>query len=224
MGPYLRGQVTAYRGTFAGHDNQGVLRSKASGGPKLENQTVPMSAAVASLVVKGNNAVLTVHAMPEHKYLVFSQTAQDKSHATSVGIILSDVTGGGNSGTCVGCVPEFGDHPASIAFDDIETSELVALTNGGTATLRTHATANLQLVSPCGLAFEDIAELNEPGNLAFFPSSTNSEEMIYEMEGYGYSPSGCYQSYTIELHVNTTNLADYGVRNFRSTPSPGCGG
>jgi hypothetical protein len=37
--------------------------------------------------------------------------------------------------------------------------------------------------------------------------------------GYGYVPGDyCQVTYTIELYVSTTNLADYGVQNFQQLP------
>jgi hypothetical protein len=212
--PYLRGEIAVYRGTLEAHDNQGVLGAQPYGGPKLEDQSVPASSAVAALTVQEGSALLTVHSVTEGKYLTFQQPIPDATETTNIGIILSDDDTGGNTGTCERCVPAFGGDPASIAFAKIESSQLVGRTTGGTAHLHTYATANLERVPACSVTFADVAELNKPSALAF---EARGGEMVSTTTGYGFTPTGCYETYTIDLYVNLENLADYGVRNFQPT-------
>jgi hypothetical protein len=215
VGPYLRGETTVYRGTLAAHDNQSVLGSKKEG---YESQSLPSGPAVASLLVAGGTATLAVHSFAEHKYLVLDQATKNTSDTTNVGIILPDASTGGNSGTCVDCVPDFGGRPASIAFANITGTQTVNLDTGvdggdDDVTLHVYATADLELVQPCSVEFSDLAELNASTGLDFV---LQGDEMVAEMTGCAFSPAPdyAYDAYTIELYVSTTNLADYGVRSF----------
>ena len=235
LGPYLRGDVAVYKGALGAHDNQGVLGPPSSGGSPspgtpsgggYENQSVSTGPAVASLVTTSGNGTLSVHSLTEHKYVVFQQAAPNASKTTSVGIILADDATGGNTGTCVDCVPDFVARPDTIEFENITSSQVVNLDSLGEGnddvTLHTYATASLDLVPPCGIAFADVEELNASTGLAF---EVRGNQMVAEMSGYALPPGGgCYVTYTIELYVSTTNLADYGVQNFSSTPGQGCGG
>jgi hypothetical protein len=235
VGPYLRGDIAVYRGTLSAHDNQSVLASPSNdGSPGYKSQTVPEGPAVASLAIAGGSATLSVHSTTEHKYLVLQQDTKNASNTTNVGIILPDGSGGGNTGTCVGCVPDFGGKPQTIAFENIVSTQVVNIgafageeLEGGPdnddVTLHTYGTASLTLVPPCGVAFDDLAELNASNGLTF---ALQGDQMVTQMTGYAYmSGEYCEVAYTIELYVSTTNLADYGVQNFQQLPpQEDCGG
>jgi hypothetical protein len=222
--PYLLGEITVYKGTLAAHDNQGVLNGPMpSGASGFENQSVDAGAAVASLAVTDGNAVLSVHSLSAHMYVVFTQTTKNPSKTTDVGIILADSKSGGNTGTCTSCVPAFTDQPTTIDFSNIKSTQVVNLDSFGggndDVTLHTFATASLERVEPCAVAFADVAELNSGQGLSF---TLNAGEWTAELSGYGYGSSGCPTPYTIELYVNASNLADYGVRNYAPGESMGC--
>lgn len=224
--PYLLDHVTVYRGTFTAHDNQGVL---GAGSPyarpgTYEDQYVPPSAAVASLVIHGGLAVLSVHSLTAHKYVELSQaTGSGSGGITNVGIILPDDEQGGNTGTCQGCVPALDPSPDAIAFDGIESTQLVAIGPKDNPTLHTYGTAQLTRVPPCEIRFEDLAELNGGSGLAFVPQG---DEMVAQIEGYAETANGyyCVVHYSLELYVKTANLADYGVRGYAVVPGQSCPG
>jgi hypothetical protein len=226
LGTYLRGEATVYRGTLSAHDNQGVLGPPPSHGfPGYESQTIRPGPAVAALTLSQGIASLTVHSSAAHKYVVLQQSKSDPS-TTSVGIILADKSSGGNTGTCTHCVPDFAARPGSIDFSNIESSQVVNIGSSGPqnqdVTLHTYATASLELVPPCMVTFEDLEELNAASGLTFVSQDT---EWVYELAGQAYDPkTGCAVSYTVELYVSATNLADYGVRSFSSMVVPGCEG
>jgi hypothetical protein len=228
LGPYLRGDIAVYRGTLSAHDNQSVLASASNdGSPGYKSQTVPEGPAVASLAIAGGSATLSVHSTTEHKYLVFQQDTKNASNTTNVGIILPDGSGGGNTGTCIGCVPDLGGKPQTIAFENIVSTQVVNISafageelEGGPdnddVTLHTYGSASLTLVPPCGVTFDDLAELNASSGLTF---ALQGDQRVSQVTGYGYVPGDyCQVTYTIELYVSTTNLADYGVQNFQQLP------
>jgi hypothetical protein len=219
LGPYLRGDVTIYKGTLSAHDNQSVLGSQG-----YKDQTIADGPAIASLVVTQGVAMLSVHSLALHKYLLIQQPTKNTAATTSVGIILKDEETGGNAGVCAHCVPDFGDRPETIAFDNITSTEVVNLNSVGQSnhdvTLHVYATASLDLTSACSLAFTDIAELNGSSGLSFEESSG---EWVSQITGTYYSQKTyCVSTFTVDLYVNAANLADYGVRSVSSKPEEGC--
>jgi hypothetical protein len=230
LGPYLRGDVPVYVGTLTAHDNQGVLGPPPTdgGAPGYENQSIPEGAAVAALVVAGDAATLTVHSLSQHKYLLLEQEKTSPG-VTSIGIILGDALGGGNSGLCHACVPSFQAAPTTIDFSGANGTSVVNLNRFGSTndnvTLRTYAAANLTLAPPCTLTFEDLAELNATGGLTFALAGTewvaawSGVSLQRESSPYGWTY--CDVPFTAELYVNAKNLAEYGVRNVELTES-GC--
>jgi hypothetical protein len=245
VGDYLRGKLTVYHGTLSANDDQSVLGIDCNGGSDAcADQSIPNGPAVASLTVDADagTATLTVHSLAAHKYVAFQQTAA-MSDVTTVGVVLPDTSTGGNTGTCSGCVTEFGNTPTSISIRNLDGIGYVAVNPPADASQGTvndagevvdayagvkldiHASGALVLGTPCELTFDDLAELN-----AFGPPLASSvsapvgfqqqgDEMVALVQGSAYSydqqtDNGCVTYYTIELYVSTTNLADYGVRNF----------
>jgi len=248
VGTYLRGDVTLYTGTLQASDNQSVLGDDCGGGSTAcKNGSITEGPAIASLVVSQGIATLSVHSLSEHDYVVFTQSTA-AAGVTNVGIVLPDTSEGGNTGTCKGCVPSFSAKPSSITFKNLVSTGDVAVNpgqgnvDGGVtdanagAALSTHASASLTLATACALTFDDLIELNSLNGLGTSNNTLGSantsstftqqgNDMVAEVQSTVYSYTGeqdCSTSYTIELYVNLTNLADYGVRNFQTyTPDAG---
>jgi hypothetical protein len=222
--PFLNGGVGVYKGTLSAHDNQGVLNgSMPAGSSGYVSQTVDGGPAIASLTIIGGIAVLSVHSFAAHKYVVFSQETSDAQKTTTVGIILADSKSGGNTGTCTSCVPSLAGRPKTIDFSNLESTQIVNVNPTGESsdnvTLHTFATASLELVSPCDVTFDDIAELNAGDGLAF---TQNAGDWTAQLAGYAYPTNGCATSYTVELYVSATNLANFGVRDYAPGEDEGC--
>jgi hypothetical protein len=243
VGDYLRGKWAVYHGTLSASDDQSVLGVDCNGGEDAcANQSITGGPAVASLTVVAGTATLTVHSLTAHKYVAFEQ-ATATPEVTTVGVILPDTSTGGNTGTCSNCVTPFGQTPASISINNADGTGYVAVNPQPDASqgsvneagvvvdayagvkLDIHASGALTLGTACDLTFEDLLELNALGlPLATSPGipvdfEPQGDEMVAVVQGSAYSPdpqmeSGCTTYYTIELYVSTTNLADYGVRNY----------
>jgi hypothetical protein len=232
VGSYLRGDTTLYAGTLQASDNQSVLGLDCAGA-KCRNESINEGSAIGSLAVSSGVATLTVHSLADHKYVVLTQSKSD-ANVSSVSIVLPDSRQGGNTGTCTKCVTDFLAKPSSISFKDLVSIADVAVnpgTDGGTgAPLSTHATGSLTLSHPCSLTFNDLVELNSMNGLpisnnGYEPSVMNTfvlqddGDMVATVQGSVYAYVGeeyCTTSYTIDLYVNPSNLADYGVRNFQT--------
>jgi hypothetical protein len=246
IGNYLRGDVMVYTGTLSAHDDQSVLGPDCpgdGGNVACVNNSIATGPAVASLVTTNGVTSLDVHSLAQHKYVVFQQGAPDGgvgagAGVTTVGLVLSDQYSGGNSGTCVGCAPPFASGPESITIQNLVSSVLVpnldaAVRDGGTtdanleATLHTYAAASLTRATPCELTWADLVELNtfttsDAPSLGSFVEQGG--EWVTELLGNLYMEdtdggeyeSYCSVAYELELYVNASNLADYGVRNFQT--------
>ncbi len=232
VGQYLRGDVTIYAGTLSAHDNESVLGTDCAGGTACKDQSISEGPAVASLTVVEGVASLTVHSLAEHKYVMFQQT-KEAADVTTVSLVLSDTTSGGNSGTCSGCVPSFASKPQTISFQNIESTVDVGVNappvgedagsrDAGGAMLNTYASSSLTLGTACALTFDDLVELNAlnpPSGLNAPVFTLEGGEMVAELRGSIYgnvSNQYCLTSYTIEIYVNASNLAAYGVRGYQT--------
>jgi hypothetical protein len=245
VGSYLRGGVPLYTGTLAAHDNESVLGLDCSGGSTAcKDQSITEGPAIASLAVGDGGASLSVHSLAQHEYVVFQQS-QGVADVTTVGLVLPDDSSGGNTGTCKGCVPSFGSMPKSITFENIESSAEVAVnatpfgTDAGAvdaagALLHTYASASLTVAEPCALTFNDLIELNTlnpistPYGFATPTFVLTGGQMVAELQGSVYAEGSegtgnyCSTWYMIELYVDPSNLADYGVRSYQTfTPDAG---
>jgi hypothetical protein len=219
FGGYLRGSTRAYRGSLEAHDNYNSAGSAIEKGPAL-----------ASLEISGDQAVLTIHSLPQHEYLYFAQSKK-KPEITQVGVILGDTSTGGDVGTCKGCVPDLFTSPASISFDNlVASSRQSAINPAGTGetsfTVSTHATASLEVAEPCSLAYSDLIELASLHLTHFAPSGG---DMVWQTMGRIFTGQKglcqTYVPYSLDLFVDPTNLADYGVRNYQpGAPGQECGG
>lgn len=233
VGQYLRGDVPVYRGTFSAHDNESVLGTACDGGSAAcTDESISEGPAVASLTVVDGAASLRVHSLSEHKYVLFRQT-KEVADVTTVSLVLPDSSSGGNSGTCSGCVPSFASKPETISFQNLKSTVDVGVnppplganagsSDAGGVELNTYASSSLTLGTACSLAFADLAELNalnRPTGARAPVFTLKGGEMVAELQGTVYgdvSNDFCLTLYTIELYVNASNLADYGVRGYQT--------
>jgi len=226
VGQYLRGELTTYYGTLSAHDNESVLGLDCQGGATAcKDQSIAEGPAVASFTVASGVASLSVHSLTDHAYVTFQQAKGDAG-VTTVGLVLSDSSAGGNTGTCTGCVPSFVSKPEKIDFTNIKSTGEVAvnagLSDAGGAELNTYASSSLTLGTPCSLTFDDLIELNalNPPNGTSAPVFTaEGGEMVAVLQGgiYGNTSNEyCLTSFTIEIYIDPTNLASYGVRAFQT--------
>jgi hypothetical protein len=241
VGSYLRGNTTVYTGTLSAHDNQSVLGADCvNDSGECANQAISEGPAVASLDQADGGETLSVNSLGAQQYVVFQQNSGAPG-VTTVSIILRDGTSGGNSGTCTGCAPSFANKPHSIAIQNLTSTAYVAVTvidagpgvtDAGVildayagAELNTYASTSLTLATPCDLTWNDLVALNSlspPSSLgettiANFVQQGNDMVAVMQGSAYSYSPdaeSGCTTNYTLDLYVNLSNLADYGVRNY----------
>jgi hypothetical protein len=207
------------------------------------NQSISNGPAVASLTTSQGVASLAVHSVSQHKYVVFQQGGSDgggfATGVTAVGLVLPDNFAGGNSGTCTGCAPSFANAPSTITFDNLVSLTEVpnldasvpdasapdaAVVDANTeALLRTYATASLTRATPCELTWYDLVELNvlnstsAPG-LGSFTLQGGEWSTVAKGNVETETASGdyCSVSYSLEVYVNASNLADYGVRNYQT--------
>jgi hypothetical protein len=232
VGSFLRGDTTIYQGTLEASDNQSVLGQDCAG-VRCKNESISEGSAVASLAVTSGVATLEVHSLADHKYIVLTES-KSVANVTNVSIVLPDSSQGGNSGTCTKCATDFVSKPSAITFKDLVSTAQVAVnpgvTDGGTgAALSTHATGSLTLSAPCALTFNDLVELNSlnglpTSNYGYQQNVMNTftqqgGDMVATVQGSVYAYIGeqyCTTSYTIDLYVSLSNLADYGVRNFQT--------
>jgi hypothetical protein len=246
IGSYLRGAVVVYTGTFSAHDDQSVLGPDCpgdGGNVGCVNNSIANGPAVASLVTSNGVTSLSVHSLAQHKYVVLQQGGPDGgvgagADVTTVGLVLSDQYSGGNSGTCVRCAPPFANTPDSITIQNLVSSVLVpnldaavppdgATTDANLeATLHTYATVSLTRATPCELTWADLVELNtfttaDAPSLGSF--TEQGGEWVTQLSGNAYMETDggeyenyCAVAYTLELYVNASNLADYGVRSFHT--------
>ena len=220
-------------GTLSAHDNESVLGTDCAGGTAAcKDQSISEGPAIASLTVADGVASLTVHSLAEHKYVMFQQTKK-AADVTTVSLVLSDSDSGGDTGTCSGCVPSFASKPQTVSFQNIESTADVGVNappvgedagsrDAGGAVLNTYASSSLTLGTACALTFDDLVELNAlnvPSRMNAPVFTLQGGLMVAELRGSLYadvSKEYCLTSYTIEIYVNPSNLADYGVRGYKT--------
>jgi hypothetical protein len=210
FGSYLRGDSHAYRGTFAVADNY-PLSQNLAGEPPPDGAVIPRGAGLASLVVSGGVATLSLH--NDGQYIPFTE-AQANPLLVVIGVILGDNAVGGDTATCTGCLPDLFSAPESISLAKLVPTGFDADIAGGDPNLKLAASGTLDVAAPCSLAFADLLEL-APGVPKF---EAEGKLEVWHVSGDigSQGQNGCetMQSYTIDLYVDPTNLADYGTKNF----------
>jgi hypothetical protein len=220
VGRYVRGDLRIYRGTASAHDNESVL-----GDPQFPtNRAIFPGLAMASLEYGGGEAFLTVVSPCQQEWVQFSQFPYN-GHLTIDQHTIhtnSELDGYSNdlSYGCVDCLPSFFGLPQALSWTDLE------LAPDGLP-YRSSSSANLQLESPCDLTWEELVAIDGPefGGAGSPPGLEGfqrvGDEMVRHESGQAvqYLPEGspCPElivDYEIDLYVNATNLADYGVRGY----------
>jgi hypothetical protein len=180
----------------------------------------------------GNEAVLTVYSLAKEQSMVFAQPESDPT-LTATGGIVDHSAENRLRATCSNCAPSFWARPAAIAFDLTAAGTITSETYyGSTVYYATNATASVQLavVPSCSLTFDDLVTLNQNAGIGRYAVTGLSiftltgGEWVWDTSGSfptngPLPPGSCsggvpYFNYTIELYVNASNLADYGVRNY----------
>jgi hypothetical protein len=221
FGQYLRGDTHAYRGTVQARDTYVTIDS--------DGGSIPEGAAIASLAIEGSLATLIIHNTSQHEY-VWLQQSKSQPGLTQVGVILGDNSVGGDIGTCSGCAPDFFGAPASLSIRGLISSSAQSEigADGGNVpyTVQTFLTASLDLSEPCSLELADLTELASPQSLPRF--GDGGSDLVWHVQDQIITqgnPCELANSYTIDLFVNPSNLADYGVRNFvAQMATPECPG
>ena len=259
FGPYLRGDVPVYRGTAAAT----MVITSPTGGPAYPpagpnfsyppypEEVLSLGPVLAALYVRpvvpqdwemsstllppasGNAAALVVHSPAQKSYTVLAQSDADPTTTATDGVV-SEGTEDLLTEACSDCAPDFFDLPPSIAFD---------LSSTGTVEGDTYsysASANLAVVSPCSLTFDDLAVLNDAtgpeeisldfgltdfvlsgGDWVSHISGTWTVKAASPVEGLC---DGEQFNFTIDLYVDNADLGNYSVRNYTAGPiEPQCG-
>jgi len=244
IGRYLRGEVRIYRGSVSAHDDLSVAS------PTLTDQAIAPADALATLSFSevpgdGHAATLVISPLCQTAQLVVSQN-ESAPTGSQFGIEDGSPSADMFAAACVGCVPDLFSKPATVTWSDLqlENTEWQHPVQFG-------STASLEQLSPCALTWEELAlvrglDWNSEARLegekqASSDASEESfdlsqfhrvgDEMVYEYAGMGFVAMPTRQvcepmySFTLEVYVNLSNLADYGVRNFSMTTSspPVCG-
>lgn len=233
FGRWLRRDAVVYGGTVSAQDNQGLGQPPPEPGQAgFTDQTIPSQPAFATLeseahiLASGTTyddaKVLSVHGTTTHQYVPLSQVAAQPG-LTIAGIILGDTSTGGNTGTCTSCAPSFSALPAKLAIAGLDATRVIQVTDGNGQksdfTLHIKVDASLDAVEPCALSFDDLIHANGTFDPPAFVA--NGNEMVWQHSGTAPMPAASKgvcggTAYTIDLYVNRTNLADYGVRNFQA--------
>lgn len=219
VGRFLREEAVVYHGTI-----------EATQSPGADAKTLPEQGAIAGLT-RGNEEllggegfsgadVLVVHGVDSDAYVQFSQV-KEQPGVTWVGTILGDDSVGGDTTSCTDCAPAFAELPAKISFESLTATSTIQVNDEtGTpqdVTLEVDASATLDAVDPCELTFEDLLLVNHgTGPLHFVQEG---DEMVLHDAGVApippSAPGMCGgTAYTIDLYVNLSDLADFGVRNY----------
>jgi hypothetical protein len=177
--------------------------------------------------------------MPPDQHVIFRQHSIEPGR-TEVGLLSGIATTASMATSCSGCVPDFSGKPAHIAFTDIAATGQMTVYMGYAydgghnvdVTAKVTASADLSILPPCSLTFEDLAVIETatgPNEVDITMNSfkQNGNEMVYSTGGSfnvgGSAMCPLVQSYTIELYVDLDDLGHYGTRNFvAGTPSVRC--
>jgi hypothetical protein len=246
IGRFLRGDVKVYTGTV------GAMTTVAdTGGPTPHTATnnIADGPALAMLDVRptaaydwtpslypappagSQTAVLVVHHLPTHSFLVFGQRQDLDPDVTWSGVIRRDSAENALTRSCMGCVPRFASGPSSLSFDRALTTgkEFATAANGAQMSVDvfTGAQASLDALAPCTLRWPDLATLNTstgPAEISDDPGlgrfMDGGDEMVRHDGGALGGPTmrgTCADQtlYTIDLWVKKADLAAHGVRNFQ---------
>ncbi len=218
IGRYVRGDILIYRGTVTEHDNQTVYGLDADG-------SIAFTDAIATLSSSDANFFLFIAPLCQDALAVFGQLQQDPTTtlAYPIGRTMSDELDGGCTGSCA---PSFASKPSNIAWTNVTFSDASLHPQPFQST----STVDLRQQPPCSLTWDDVASASSP---TVYPEASFGlgefrrvgNEMVYQYTGTWSGPAAaggpCVPlfSFSIDVFVNLSNLADYGVRNFSLTPT-----
>jgi hypothetical protein len=230
VGQYVRGDVTVYRGTAAAGANVDAFG-------KIGNLTLQTSSARAALSVGAGVAGVTVFSASESERILFQQQTVLPGTTFVTTIVPNGTYGGGplwplnasNTATCTDCVPDLASAPTSLAWQGLEA---IAASGSDAAPLDVTSSVNLQRVSPCALTWDDIFAVSADYAFDLPAEPPAGGEFAQTISGYLDTKAASFRMcdgirvpYTIDVYINSGNLADYGVRNYTaSAATTTCGG
>ncbi|HXK20569.1 MAG TPA: hypothetical protein VNG33_22315 [Polyangiaceae bacterium] len=244
IGRYLRGEASVYSGTAKAQDNRSALVNTEVAGPRPDS-VIAEGPALALLQVRpaadrdwepqnpnptGTTATLVIHGLPPDQHFILRQRSADPG-LTEVSLLSPVSTTAAMATSCSDCAPDLMGKPQKVALTDLTATGHVMVFMGVAAqgghdvdvTAQVTASADLALLSPCALTFDDLAIVetatgpNEIDNtLQAFKKS--GHEMTY-MTGGSFNVGGTamcplVQPYKIELYVDLDDLSHYGTRNY----------
>jgi hypothetical protein len=230
VGQYVRGDIAVYRGGAGANANVDAFGN-------IGNLTLETSSARAALSVGAGVAGVTVFSASESERILFQQQAALPG-TTFVGTIVPNGTYGGgplwpvnasNAASCTACAPDLTSAPTSLAWQGLEA---IAASGSDAAPLDVTSSVNLQRVSPCALNWDDIFAVSADYAFDLPVEPPAGGEFVRTISGYVDTKAASFRMcdgirvpYTIDVYINTANLADYGVRNFTaSAATTACGG
>jgi len=229
VGQYVRGDTPVYGGSAAAHANVDAVGN-------IANETLQTSSARAALSVDPQVAGLTVFSASERERISFQQQQAFPATTFVSAIVPNGRFGGGplfpvnasNSATCTACTPDLTSAPAALFWQGVEA---VAAAGSDAAPLDVTSSVDLQRISPCALTWDDIVALSADYTDDLPSQPPVDGVVVHTLSGSVVikpaSPRMCdgiQVSYTIDAYINSSNLADYGVRNLTSQTSAIFGG
>lgn len=243
FGQYLRGDIVVYHGTMRGHSSTTsppgfpvVPEQDLAPGPALARLAVQTAWSGDWLQnpppppITGQVAILLSHNLATAQYMAFQQAESQPSTTAATGI-TDDNSDNFLSTTCSDCAPSFEARPASLALS-LTATGAVTMYQGNVSIevpVLTTATLDLTAALPCSVTFNELVTLNSATGPNEFADSfglwqfvLTGNEYVWHVQGAVLisSPSGLGRCdgqsvpYTIDLYVNASNLANYGVRNY----------
>ena len=230
VGRYLRSDVAVYRGSAKANANVDVSYN-------VRNVTLQTSSAHAALSVGAGVAGVTVFSASERERILFQQQAALPG-TTFVDTIAPNGTYGGgplwplnasSAASCTACAPDLASAPASLVWQGLEA---IAASGSDAAPLDVTSSVNLQRVSPCALNWDDIFAVSADYTFDLPAEPPAGGEFVQTISGSVETKAASFRTcdgirvpFTIDVYINSENLADYGVRNFTALAATStCGG
>lgn len=231
VGRYVDGEVSVFRGMASASDS---IPAEPSAQQAFSNQSVMATldrrAAYAFdfANASGNAAVLRIIAPAAGDYVVLEQTGDATTH---VGTVNTSSQSGSQWESCDSCVPDLMSRPATITIASASAS---GTAGPGGGLLQTTVSAQLALVAPSTLTFDDIQTLGfaDPyaGNLLSIGGWTSDgSELVASASGTLSTDSGggqcaTFTPFTVTVYVNAADLRTFGARDYAGgSPSSKCG-
>lgn len=206
FGVFARGESALYRGTFAAHDNQGVVEG---GGDAV----IASQPAVAALQVVDGNLTLRVESAAQ-RHVDFVQS----STGTMVSMIMFDTETGGMLSQCKDCIPSFSTKPAALKFDNVEVDG--HFFDDAATPFAITATADLAKVPVSGITYSDLESTQAAYGFAASPKGDlvrHVEDIVDEALPTKPGMYSCWlrTNYELDQYVDPTDITKYGTRDFK---------